>query len=129
MRQNGEWFFLRENLYDKNKQISDSTKNSTLLKILPVSNIVKEFSNNIVGNSKSVEEKVSKIYKWLVENIAYDYDNYYANKSSYNIPDFVYSFKTYALASSTSFDSLLYFIFYYLQWFYVQLIESLKNII
>lgn len=89
VRQNGEWFFLRENLYDKNKQISDSTKNSNLLKILPVSNIVREYSNNIVGSSKSVEEKVSKIYKWIVENIAYDYDNYYANRSSYNIPDFV----------------------------------------
>ena len=88
VRQNGDWFFFRENAYDFNKQISDNKDNNSY-NVFPVSNIVKEYSNNIVGNSKSVEEKVAKIHKWVVENVAYDYDNIGPTESSYNVPDFV----------------------------------------
>ena len=88
VNQDGEWYFLKENYYELNKQISDN-KDNRVYQIFPVSDIVKEYSNNIVKNSISDEEKVSKIYKWIAENIAYDYDSYYANKSSYNVPDFV----------------------------------------
>ena len=85
---NGEWSFYKEPNYENNKIISDN-KNLDCYTILPVSKLVREYSDNIVGNSKTNEEKVAKIYKWVVENIAYDYDNMGTDWGSYNVPDFV----------------------------------------
>ena len=85
---NGEWSFYKETNYENNKIISDD-KNLDCYTILPVSSLVKEYSDNIVKGANTNEEKVAKIYKWIIENIAYDYDNMSINGGSYNIPDFV----------------------------------------
>lgn len=85
---NNNWTFFKEENYEKNKKISDN-KNYLSYKILPTTDLVKEYSNKIVGNAKSEEEKVAKIYEWIIKNIAYDYDTYDKKFSSYNSPDFV----------------------------------------
>lgn len=81
-----EWVFKKNNFFLKNKEISENKPYDSKV-IYPVSEEIKRVSNEIVSDAVTEEEKVIRLYTWIVENVAYDRDSVVKGWDSYMVPE------------------------------------------